>query len=54
MYSALALNAVDHEIDSQYSALALNAVDHEIDSQSDQTKDYEISVCCFSTKSVAL
>jgi len=37
-----------------HSALALNAVDRDFDSQSDQTKDYEISTCCFSTKSVAL
>ena len=34
--------------------LAWSAVDHGFDSRSGQTKDYEIGICCFSTKHAAL
>jgi hypothetical protein len=36
------------------SVLASNAVDWVFDHRSGQTKDYEIGICCFSTKHVAL
>ena len=36
------------------SVLAWSAVDHGFDSRSGQTKDYEIGICCFSTKHAAL
>ena len=34
--------------------LASSAVDHGFESRSGQTKDYEIGICCFSTKQAAL
>jgi len=34
--------------------LTSNTVDREFDHRSDQTKDYEIGICCFSSKHVAL
>jgi hypothetical protein len=36
------------------SMLASSAVDHLFKSRSGQTKDYKISMCCFSTKHAAL
>ena len=36
------------------SVLASSAVDRWIDPRSGQTKDYEIGICCFSTKHAAL
>jgi hypothetical protein len=36
------------------SMLASSAVDHLFKSRSGQTKDYKISICCFSTKHAAL
>jgi len=36
------------------SVLVLSAVDHVFEPQSGQTKDYEIGICCFSTKHAAL
>ena len=36
------------------SMLASSAVDHGFESRSGQTKDYEIGICCFSTKHAAL
>jgi hypothetical protein len=36
------------------SVLASSAVDHGFQSQSGQTKDYKISICCFSAKHTAL
>ena len=34
--------------------LATSAVGHGFDPQSDQTKNYEIGICCFSAKYTAL
>ena len=34
--------------------LAASPVDHGLDPRSGQTKDYEIDICCFSAKHVAL
>jgi hypothetical protein len=36
------------------SVLAPSVVDHGIESSSDQTKDYKISICCFSAKHTTL
>jgi hypothetical protein len=36
------------------SVLKSSAVDRGFNSQSGQTKDYEIGICCFSAKHVAL
>ena len=36
------------------SVLASNAVDRGFEPRSDQTKDYKISICCFSAKQAAL
>ena len=36
------------------SILASSVVDHELESLSGQTNDYEIGICCFSTKHAAL
>ena len=36
------------------SVLALSAVDRGFEPRSDQTKDYKISICCFSEKHSAL
>jgi len=36
------------------SVLASSAVDRWLDPRSGQTKDYEIGICCFSAKHVAL
>ena len=36
------------------SVLASSAVDRTFEPQSDQTKDYEIGMCCFSVKPAAL
>ena len=36
------------------NVLALSAVDRGFEPQSGQTKDYEIGICCFSTKHAAL
>jgi hypothetical protein len=36
------------------SVLSSSAVDRGFESQSGQTKDYEIGICCFFTKHVAL
>jgi len=36
------------------SILASSAVDHGFEPQSGQIKDYEIDICCFSTKYAAL
>jgi hypothetical protein len=36
------------------SVLALSTVDRGFESRSDQTKDYKIGICCFSTKHAAL
>ena len=36
------------------SVLALSAVDRGFEPQLGQTKDYEIGICCFSTKHAAL
>ena len=36
------------------SVLALSAVDCEFEPMSSQTKDYKISICCFSAKHTAL
>jgi hypothetical protein len=36
------------------SVLALSAVDRGFEPQSGRTKDYEIGICCFSTKHAAL
>lgn len=33
-----------------FSMLLLSAVDHWFEPQSDQTKDYNIVMCCFSAK----
>ena len=37
-----------------FSVLALSAVDRGFEPRSAQTKDYEIGICCFSAKHVAL
>ena len=34
--------------------LASDPVDHRVESRSDQTKDYVIGICCFSSKHAAL
>ena len=44
----LASSAVDR------GTLASSAVDRGFDTQLGQTKDYEIGICCFSTKHAAL
>ena len=36
------------------SMLVLSAVDRGVEPRSGQTKDYEIGICCFSTKHAAL
>ena len=36
------------------SVLTANAVDHWFERRSGQPKDYEIGICCFSTKHAAL
>ena len=36
------------------SVLASSVVDHGFEPRSGQTKDYEIGICCFSTKHAAL
>ena len=36
------------------SVLVSSAVDHGFEPRSGQTKDYEIGICCFSTKHAAL
>jgi hypothetical protein len=36
------------------SVLASSAVDREFETGSDQTKDFEIGICCFSAKYAAL
>ena len=36
------------------SVLGSSAVDRGFEPRSDQTKDYNISICCFSTKNAAL
>ena len=36
------------------SVLASSAVDRGFEPRSDQTKDYKISICCFSAKHAAL
>ena len=36
------------------SVLASSAVDRGIEPRSDQTKDYNIGICCFSTKHAVL
>ena len=36
------------------SVLASSVVDHGFELQSGQTKDYKISICCFSAKNAAL
>ena len=36
------------------SVLVLSVVDRGFEPRSGQTKDYEIGICCFSTKHVAL
>ena len=36
------------------SVLASGAVDRDFEPRSGQTKDYEISICCFSAKHAAL
>jgi hypothetical protein len=36
------------------SVLVLSAVDRGFERRSGQTKDYEIGICCFSTKHAAL
>ena len=36
------------------SVLVLSVVDRGFEPRSGQTKDYEISICCFSTKHAAL
>ena len=45
------LNRIGGVIDS---VLASSAVDHGFEPRSDQTKDYKISICCFSNKHAAL
>ena len=52
---AIALSVVlprftNHIGDLVGSVLASSAVDRGFESRSDQTKDYEIGVCCFSAK----
>ena len=36
------------------SMLASSAVDHELVPRSDHTKDYEIGICCFSTRPLSM
>jgi hypothetical protein len=36
------------------SVLASSAIDRSFEPRSDQTKDYKIGICCFSTKHAAL
>ena len=36
------------------SVLASSTVDHVFEPESDQTKDYEIGICCFSAKHTAI
>ena len=36
------------------NVLSSNAVDYVLDSRSGKTKDYNIGICCFSAKQVAL
>ena len=36
------------------SVLASSVVDRELERRSDQTKDYNISLCCFAAKHAAL
>jgi len=36
------------------NVLSSNAVDYVLDSRSGKTKDYNIGICCFSAKHVAL
>ena len=40
--------------DVMVSVLASSAVDRGIEPRSDQTKDYNIGICCFSTKHAVL
>jgi hypothetical protein len=40
--------------DSEPTSLCSSVVDHGFESWSAQTKDYEIGICCFSAKHVAL
>jgi hypothetical protein len=56
MVSWLAVSAVDRGFIGgvMVSWLALSAVDRGFEPWSGQTKDYQISICCFSAKHVAL
>ena len=36
------------------SVLAASVVDREFEPRSDQTKDYDIGICCFSSKQTSL
>jgi len=45
---------MNHIGDVMVSVLASSAVDRMFESRSDQTKDYDISICCFSAKQTAL
>jgi len=42
-----------NRIDVMVSVLVSSAVDRELESPSDQTKDYKIGICCFSSKHAA-
>ena len=56
MVRVLASSAVDHGFigDVMVRVLASSAVDREFDPRSGQTEDYEIGICCFSTKHAGL
>jgi hypothetical protein len=45
---------LDHIGGVMVSVLALSAIDREFEPQTGQTKDYEIGICCFSTKHAVL
>ena len=48
------LDAKDHIGGVMVSLIASSVVDRGFESRSDQNKDYEIGICCFSAKHAAL
>ena len=53
-YILISLYKGNHIGDVMVSVLVSSAVDRGFESRSGQTKDYEIAICCFSTKHAAL
>ena len=54
IYVTKYLTFTNHIDGVMVSVLATSAVDRVFEPRSDQTKDYKIGVCCFSTKQEAL